>query len=219
MKNLKIIWSVRTECGPEREKNEDAIYPNSSGNKELPFKAAICDGLGGHAKGEVASKIATKVMEGDENNIVKIIEEANTKITEYQKNNSDSKGMGTTMTALIIQDNGLMKVGHVGDSRCYVLTNRNLVKLTEDQNVPGYQNVLKQALGTKDKLDIQKVDFQLNNGDVVFLCTDGLYNELGEEYLKKRLQEGVTADTLVGEALFQKPKDNVSGIVINVVSK
>jgi len=219
MKNLKIIWSVRTECGPEREKNEDAIYPNSSGNKELPFKAAICDGLGGHAKGEVASKIATKVMEGDENNIVKIIEEANTKITEYQKNNSDSKGMGTTMTALIIQDNGLMKVGHVGDSRCYVLTNRNLVKLTEDQNVPGYQNVLKQALGTKDKLDIQKIDFQLNNGDVVFLCTDGLYNELGEEYLKKRLQEGVTADTLVGEALFQKPKDNVSGIVINVVSK
>ena len=219
MKNLKIIWSVRTECGPEREKNEDAIYPNSSGNKELPFKAAICDGLGGHAKGEVASKIATKVMESDENNIVKIIEEANTKITEYQKNNSDSKGMGTTMTALIIQDNGLMKVGHVGDSRCYVLTNRNLVKLTEDQNVPGYQNVLKQALGTKDKLDIQKIDFQLNNGDVVFLCTDGLYNELGEEYLKKRLQEGVTADTLVGEALFQKPKDNVSGIVINVVSK
>ena len=219
MKKLKIIWSVRTECGPEREKNEDALYPISSGNKELPFKAAICDGLGGHAKGEVASKIATKVMEGDENNIVKIIEEANTKITEYQKNNSDSKGMGTTMTALIIQDNGLMKVGHVGDSRCYVLTNRNLVKLTEDQNVPGYQNVLKQALGTKDKLDIQKVDFQLNNGDVVFLCTDGLYNELGEEYLKKRLQEGVTADTLVGEALFQKPKDNVSGIVINVVSK
>ena len=66
MKNLKIIWSVRTECGPEREKNEDAIYPNSSGNKELPFKAAICDGLGGHAKGEVASKIATKVMEDDE---------------------------------------------------------------------------------------------------------------------------------------------------------
>ncbi len=219
MKNLKIIWSVRTECGPEREKNEDAIYPNSSGSKELPFKAAICDGLGGHAKGEVASKIATKVMEDDENNIVKIIEEANTKITEYQKNNSDSKGMGTTMTALIIQDNGLMKIGHVGDSRCYVLTNRNLVKLTEDQNVPGYQNVLKQALGTKDKLDIQKIDFQLNNGDVVFLCTDGLYNELGEEYLKKRLQEGVTADTLVGEALFQKPKDNVSGIVINVVSK
>ncbi len=219
MKNLKIIWSVRSECGPERDKNEDAIYPYTSGNKELPFKAAICDGLGGHAKGEIASKIATEAMEHSESNLVKIIEEANTKITEYQTNNKDSKGMGTTMTAIVINENGLMKVGHVGDSRCYVLSDRNLVKLTEDQNVPGYQNVLKQALGTKDKLDIQKVDFQLNEGDVVFLCTDGLYNEFGEEYLKKRLQEGVSADTLVGEALLQKPKDNVSGIIINVVSR
>ena len=59
----------------------------------------------------------------------------------------------------------------------------------------------------------------MSEGVVIFLCTDGLYNELGEEYLKKRLQEGVSADTLVGEVLLQKPKDNVSGIVINVVSK
>ena len=110
-----------------------------------------------------------------------------------------------------------MEVAHVGDTRCYVLSNRNIIKLTEDQNVPGYQNVLKQALGTKEKLEIQKIDFQLNKGDVVFLCTDGLYNEFGEEYIKKRLQEGVSANTLVGEALLQKPKDNVSAIVINVV--
>ena len=219
MKNLKIIWSVRTDCGPERKKNEDAVFPEISGNKTLPFKAAICDGLGGHAKGEVASKIATETMKTNEENIKKIIEDANIKIAEYQETNLDSKGMGTTMTAIIIDENGLMQIGHVGDSRCYVLSNRNLVKLTEDQNVPGYQNVLKQALGTKEKLEIQKIDFQLSEGDVVFLCTDGLYNELGEEYLKKRLQEGVSADTLIGEALLQKPKDNVSGIVINVVSK
>tara|TARA_B100001996_G_scaffold380252_1_gene367390 strand:+ start:726 stop:1385 length:660 start_codon:yes stop_codon:yes gene_type:complete len=219
MKNLKIIWSVRTECGPERKKNEDSVYPEISGNKPPPFKAAICDGLGGHAKGEVASKIAAEAMEGEETDIVKIIEYANNKITKYQETNLDSKGMGTTMTGIIIDQNGLLQIGHVGDSRCYVLSNRNLIKLTEDQNVPGYQNVLEQALGTKDKLDIQKVDFQLNTGDAILLCTDGLYNEFGEEYLKKRLREGVSADTLVGEALLQKPKDNVSGIVVNVISK
>jgi len=121
------------------------------------------------------------------------------------------------MTAINIDKDGLMEVAHVGDTRCYVLSNRNIIKITEDQNVPGYQNVLKQALGTKEKLEIQKIDFQLNKGDVVFLCTDGLYNEFGEEYIKKRLQEGVSANTLVGEALLQKPKDNVSAIVINVV--
>jgi len=219
MNNLKVIWSVRTECGPNRERNEDAVSPRKSGSKDLPFKAAICDGLGGHVKGEVASRIATDSMDTEENDISKIINNANVEITNYQKENSGSSGMGTTMTAIIIDTNGLMQVGHVGDSRCYVLSNRIMIKLTEDQNVPGYQNVLEQALGTKDKLDIQKVDFQLNEGDVVFLCTDGLYNEFGEEYLKKKLQEGVGADTLVGEALLQKPKDNVSAIVINVISK
>ena len=219
MNNLKIIWSVRTECGPEREKNEDAIYPNKSGNKMAPFRAAICDGLGGHAKGEVASKIAADSMSNEEDSLLKIIEDANYKINKYQEKNIEAKGMGTTMTALSINENGLMEVAHVGDSRCYVLSERNIIKITEDQIVPGYKNVLKQALGTKEKLEIQKIDFQLNRGDVVFLCTDGLYNEFGEEYFKKRLQEGVSANTLVGEALLQKPKDNVSAIVINVMSK
>ena len=219
MNSLKLIWSVRTECGPEREKNEDAIYPNKSGNKMAPFRAAICDGLGGHAKGEVASKIAADSMSNEEDSLLKIIEEANYKINKYQEKNIEAKGMGTTMTALSINENGLMEVAHVGDSRCYVLSERNIIKITEDQNVPGYKNVLKQALGTKEKLEIQKIDFQLNEGDVVFLCTDGLYNEFGEEYFKKRLQEGVSANTLVGEALLQKPKDNVSAIVINVMSK
>ena len=219
MNNLKIIWSVRTECGPEREKNEDAIYPNKSGNKMAPFRAAICDGLGGHAKGEVASKIAADSMSNEEDSLLKIIEDANCKINKYQEKNIEAKGMGTTMTALSINENGLMEVAHVGDSRCYVLSERNIIKITEDQNVPGYKNVLKQALGTREKLEIQKIDFQLNEGDVVFLCTDGLYNEFGEEYFKKRLQEGVSANTLVGEALLQKPKDNVSAIVINVMSK
>ena len=142
MKNLKIIWSVRSECGPEREKNEDAVYPEIGGSDTPPFKAAVCDGLGGHAKGEVASNIATSTMKNAENNIKKIIQDANTKITEYQETNLDSKGMGTTMTGIIIDENGLMELGHVGDSRCYILTDRNLVKLTEDQNVPGYQNCL-----------------------------------------------------------------------------
>ena len=219
MDKLKITWSVRTECGPERKKNEDSVFPIASGNKYLPFKAAICDGLGGHVNGEVASKIAADSMASDEDDVLSIIKKANSKIIEYQNNNSESGGMGTTMTAVLISESGLMQVGHVGDSRCYVLSDRNIIKITEDQNVPGYKNVLKQALGTKDKLDIQKIDFQLNNGDVVLLCTDGLYNEFGEEYIKKRLQEGVTADTLVSEALLQIPSDNVSAIIMNVFKK
>ena len=121
------------------------------------------------------------------------------------------------MTVITINEDALMKIAHVGDSRCYVLSDRNLVKVTEDQNVPGYQNVLKQALGSNEKLNIQEIDFQLQIGDVILLCSDGLYNEVGEEYIKKKMQDGISADTLVSEVLLLDPKDNVSAIMVNLI--
>jgi len=217
MDNLKVVWSIKSECGPIRKKNEDATFPNISGSGIVPFKAGVFDGMGGHKKGEVASDIASSVMNEKFDDLVTYVQEANRKIYDYQDNNEDSEGMGTTMTAVKIGNTGVLHVAHVGDSRCYVLSKRKLIKLTEDENVPGYQNVLLQALGTKKKLDIQTKDFQLNKGDVVLLCTDGLYNEIGEEYIKKKLQEGISADTLVSEVLLQDPKDNVTAIIINVI--
>ena len=217
MKDFKIVWSARSECGPNRKKNEDTIFPAISGSSKPPFKAAVCDGLGGHVNGDVASKIPADTLLEEITDLNQIITEANKNILKYQDKNPSSLGMGTTMTAISIDSYALMKIGHVGDSRCYVLSDRNLIKVTEDQNVPGYQNVLKQALGSNEKLNIQEVDFQLQIGDVVFLCSDGLYNEVGEEYIKKKMQDGISADTFVSEVLLLNPKDNVSAIVINVV--
>ena len=217
MKDFKIVWSARSECGPNRKKNEDTIFPAISGSSKPPFKAAVCDGLGGHVNGDIASKIAADTLLEEITDLNQIITEANKNILKYQDKNPSSLGMGTTMTAISIDSDALMKIGHVGDSRCYVLSDRNLIKVTEDQNVPGYQNVLKQALGSNEKLNIQEVDFQLQIGDVVFLCSDGLYNEVGEEYIKKKMQDGISADTFVGEVLLLNPKDNVSAIVINIV--
>ena len=217
MNELKIVWSIKSECGPKREKNEDSHFPLISGNNSLPFKAGVFDGMGGHKKGEVASSIASTVMSDELENIEDYIKLANNKIFEYQSNNADTEGMGTTMPAVKIDASGVLHVAHVGDSRCDVLSKRNLIKLTEDENVPGYQNVLIQALGTKKNLVIQKKDIKLSSGDVVLLCTDGLYNEVGDEYLKKKLQEGISADTLVSEVLIQEPKDNVTAIIINVI--
>ena len=217
MKDFKIVWSARSECGPNRKKNEDTIFPAISGSSKPPFKAAVCDGLGGHVNGDVASKIAADTLLKEITDLNQIITEANKNILEYQDKNPSSLGMGTTMTAISIDSDALMKIGHVGDSRCYVLSDRNLIKVTEDQNVPGYQNVLKQALGSNEKLNIQEVDFQLQIGDVVFLCSDGLYNEVGEEYIKKKMQDGISADTFVSEVLLLNHKDNVSAIVINLV--
>ena len=204
MNNIRLVWSVRTECGPTRNKNEDSVFPFKSGSGEPVFKAAVCDGLGGHVKGDIASKIAVSNMESHTSNLVETINIANSEILQYQDKNKESTGMGTTMTAISIDANGLMEIGHVGDTRCYVFSDRKLLQLTQDHNVPGFQNILEKALGSND---------------VVLLCSDGLYNEFSDEYLKKKLQEGVSADTLVSEALIQKPKDNVSAVIVNIFSK
>ncbi len=217
MKKFKLVWSARSECGPNRKKNEDSIYPSISGNSSPPFKAAVCDGLGGHVSGDIASKIAADTLMDQNDNLSNVIIRANKKILKYQDENPTSLGMGTTMTAITIDEEALMKIGHVGDSRCYVLSDRNLVKVTEDQNVPGYQNVLKQALGSNEKLNIHEIDFQLKAGDVILLCSDGLYNEVGEEYLKHKMQDGTSAESLVSEVLLLNPKDNVSAIMINLI--
>ena len=217
MKNSKAIWTVKTECGPIREKNEDAIYPDKSGSSSLPIKAGIFDGMGGHKKGEVASLIASEVMNDSLTEISDYVNLANKNILDYQNKHSEATGMGTTMTIVEIDQEKVLHLAHVGDSRCYVLNNRNLIQLTKDENVPGYQNVLTQALGSKEKLKIQTKDFQLKSGDVVFLCTDGVYNEIGDEYLKNKLMDGVTAESLISEVLLQNPKDNISAIIINVI--
>jgi len=217
MKKFKLVWSARSECGPNRKKNEDTIYPSKSGSSTPPFKAAVCDGLGGHVSGDIASNIAAATLLDDHKNLNELIKNANNRILKFQDDNPESLGMGTTMTAITINEDALMKIGHVGDSRCYVLSDRNLVKVSEDQNVPGYQNVLKQALGSNEKLNIHEIDFQLQIGDVILLCSDGLYNEVGEEYIKKKMQDGISAESLVSEVLLLNPKDNVSAIVINLI--
>ena len=217
MTNSKAIWTVKTECGPIRKKNEDAIYPDKSGSSSLPIKAGVFDGMGGHQKGEVASLLASEVMDANFINISDYVNLANKNILDYQNKHTEAMGMGTTMTIVEIDKEKVLHLAHVGDSRCYVLNNRNLMQLTKDENVPGYQNVLTQALGSKEKLKIQTKDFQLTSGDVVFLCTDGVYNEIGDEYLKNKLMDGVTAESLISEVLLQNPKDNISAIIINVI--
>ena len=55
MEKIKVVWSIKSECGPIRKKNEDSVFPDVSGSGFAPFKAGVFDGMGGHKKGEVAS--------------------------------------------------------------------------------------------------------------------------------------------------------------------
>jgi serine/threonine protein phosphatase PrpC len=217
MLNNKVIWSIKSECGPLRDKNEDSVYPHSSGKSMLPFKAGVFDGMGGHRSGEIASKIASETMNENFDSLDLYINEANKEILSHQNSNPETYGMGTTMTVIEITEDLLLKIAHVGDSRCYVFSDNKLFLLTEDDNLPENKNILTQALGTKEKLNIQTRDYRLKKYDTIFVCTDGVYNEISDEYIKNKLSEGISADTLIGEILIQEPKDNLSAIIINVM--
>ena len=183
MKNkIKIIWTSSSICGPVREVNEDTIYPEVSGTTKESFVAGVCDGLGGHKHGEVASSIAINQLEKKFDSVLEVIYSANREILSHQKLNPETLGMATTMTLVYINREGLLKLGHIGDSRCYILSDRELKQLSIDHTVDGSENILTQAVGLTDKINPQLVDYQLSIGDVVLICSDGFYNEVSEVY-------------------------------------
>ncbi len=128
---LALRYAVRSDRGLVRGNNEDSVYAG-------PRLLAIADGMGGHAAGEVASKIAVAALEGlDEDRPVgdllaelrRSVEDANQRIAESIANDRELDGMGTTLTALrfVGRQVGLV---HVGDSRAYMLRGENLTQIT-----------------------------------------------------------------------------------------
>jgi protein phosphatase len=218
-KEIKCVWTIASECGPIRGKNEDSVFPSISGSTTEVFYAAVCDGLGGHKGGDIASKLAIEKIQDGEKDLTKILINADTEILNYQKKNPEFENMGTTMTLISISQRGKLKLAHIGDTRCYILSKRSLHQITTDHVVSGFNNMLTQALGLGKALEPELIDFQLNIGDVVLLCSDGFYNEVSESYIKRKLSEGVIADSIVKEVLENDPKDNVSIVIINVVEK
>lgn len=218
-KEIKCVWTIASECGPIRGKNEDSVFPSISGSTTEVFYAAVCDGLGGHKGGDIASKLAIEKIQDGEKDLTKILINADTEILNYQKKNPEFENMGTTMTLISISQRGKLKLAHIGDTRCYILSKRSLHQITTDHVVAGFNNMLTQALGLGKALEPELIDFQLNIGDVVLLCSDGFYNEVSESYIKRKLSEGVIADSIVKEVLENNPKDNVSIVIINVVEK
>jgi serine/threonine protein phosphatase PrpC len=183
--------SARTDVGLVRTVNEDNYLLG-----DVLF--AVADGLGGHEAGEIASKMAVNMLEeyslSDESDPATRLREAFTRINAaiYRRSISDHscRGMGTTLTALLIR-NGTAYIGHVGDSRAYLVRNDVLYQLTEDHSVVGelvrmgmltkseakvhpQRNLLTRAMGTLPTVDIEVVDAKVEPGDRYILCTDGL---------------------------------------------
>lgn len=241
--SLRVSGAMRTDVGCVRSLNEDAVafIKPAAGAPESKFGALalVADGMGGHAAGEVASALAVEVvwrifysLEGDPPQTLRTaLEAANRAILDYAVAHPECSGMGTTCTVLGVRDNRLW-LAHIGDSRAYLLREGRLTQLSDDQTLhaqmvrdgvmspeeagvgPG-SNVILQALGTREEIEptIWTEGLPLRQGDVAFLCSDGLSNLVDNQAIGKIIADSAPSEAcrrLIEAARASGGHDNIS---------
>jgi len=250
-----VVSFVKTDVGMIREHNEDSSLIDPDGNFFI-----VADGMGGHAAGEVASAMAVEEMNraldaardkildfaGHPNDDLRkgLIEllEASVKAThqavfERGSREQDKKGMGTTLEVLLVAGPEAF-LGHVGDSRTYLLRDGKMYQVTTDHTVAEIlllegkltpeearfsplRTVLVNAIGVSSDVLVDLAHIELREGDKLLLCSDGLHDyfpserELGDLLIEQSGQDGL--DRLVKMAKDRGGHDNITGILVEVV--
>jgi serine/threonine protein phosphatase PrpC len=245
--------SAVSDVGRVRKTNEDAFVADTDVSL-----FAVADGMGGHDAGEVASALAIEAISAfirrsagdtdfswpygidrslsyDANRLRTAIHLANRRIFRTAESNDDYNGMGTTIVASLVAGSRL-SVGHVGDSRLYLVRRGVVRQLTEDDSWAAtilaqdprlnpadiakhpMRNVLTNVLGARDHVDVHLSEHDLEQGDVVLLCSDGLHGVMDDAALA-HLTNGqrdmqTAARQLVDAALERGSRDNVTALLI-----
>ncbi len=203
---LDLEFVERTDVGRVRDHNEDCLgYASPATPAQVRTHGwlfVLADGVGGHEKGEVASRIAVESMvagfhkskDGESHSAVlqRLVQQANTSIFEASVTGErTSAGMATTIVACALRYDRV-SVAHVGDSRCYLIRNGKAAQITRDHTVASEQvrlglvtaqeaaegetsHILSRSLGTELVANIDTNDHQVFAGDVLLLCSDGLH--------------------------------------------
>jgi serine/threonine protein phosphatase PrpC len=233
----KLTTVSRTDLGRVRGNNEDAVV----GSDRL---AAVADGMGGHPGGEVASAVAVALMQAaftgrsiDE--LEAAARAANRAIWDRASGSDELEGMGTTICAAGLTNDGSLAVVNVGDSRAYVLHAGSLTQLTHDHSVTAelvrrgelserqahdhpHRSVLTRALGVAPDVELDSTARAAVEGDRLLVCTDGLFNEVPNDEIGSLMAATgdiqATADSLVELALSRGGRDNISVVVAEITA-
>jgi PPM family protein phosphatase len=231
----KLNTAGRTDIGRVRDSNQDNIEASE-------LLAAVADGMGGHPGGEVASAIAMSLVEGaftgrslDE--LQAAVRAANRAIWDRATTDDELQGMGTTICAAGLTDDGDLAVVNVGDSRAYLFRNDSLTRLTNDHSVTAEavrrgemseqealdhprRSILTRALGVAPDVELDCTVYSVDPGDRVLVCSDGLFNEVPDNDIMSLVKEtqdlAATADSLVELALTRGGRDNISVVIAHL---
>ena len=234
-KGALTSFGSRTDIGCLRDHNEDSLVVT-------PPLFAVADGMGGHAAGEVASEIAVRVLSElapehpDVEALGRAIEEANRAVIQAAREGRGRQGMGTTMTAAMLEGERLV-IAQVGDSRAYLLHQGKLQQLTRDHSLMAdmieagqltpeearthpQRSVITRALGSDAHLHPDIYEINVETGDRLLICSDGLSGMIFDDQIEntlRRVQDPQRcASQLVNEAIAAGGHDNVTVIVADV---
>src|SRR5262245_37862538 len=239
--STQLRWGGATDVGRVRSNNQDQFVA-----RDDVGLWAVADGMGGHRGGEVASEIACDMVARsfDRHTIdglVEAIEQANSAVYRAGASDPDLTGMGTTIVALAVvehDDDELLAIANVGDSRGYRWSEGELDQLTTDHSlvadlvregslspdeaaVHPQRNILTRVLGVYDDVPVDAFAVEPRHGDRYVLCSDGLFNEVPEDgiaaVLRRVPDPADAADELVRQAREAGGRDNITVIVVDVV--
>ena len=235
---MRYSWATSTHPGLVRDHNEDSVLPDVDGNAPGPILVAVADGMGGHAAGEVASRLAIEAISDSEAAVEERVVEANRAVMEAAESRPDQLGMGTTLTAGVFAPEGTLRVGHVGDSRLYLFRGSNLVQVTRDHSLVAeylasgaisaeeaahhpQRNVITRALGIDWDIVVDSHTVHLRTGDRVLVCSDGLTSMVPDEDIATMLLEQSAAQpacwALIEAANNAGGEDNITVAVVDVL--
>lgn len=232
-----------TDSGRLREMNEDHWAHQTLPSGELVM---VADGMGGHRTGEVASSLATEALllgmqelpGTPPEALPRAMQRSNFAVYQQSARRAESRGMGTTMTAVLIDGNAAV-IGHVGDSRAYLVRGDTITQLTRDHSWVAekvrqgliteaeardhkWRNVITNALGSRPQLRLDLFGVDLRDGDLLLLCSDGLSNMLTDEEMLGLIRaESSTPLELLSQKLVDAANeaggpDNISVVLVRV---
>jgi protein phosphatase len=233
---VKVRSAGKSDTGRRRRHNEDKFV-------EQPPLFAVADGMGGAQAGELASDLAATALRegnggGGEERLVALIQEANRRVYERSAADRNVQGMGTTVTAALVED-ALVRIGHVGDSRAYRIRDGELEQLTEDHSLVAelvrsgklspeeaethpQRSVITRALGTDPDVDVDTFVVETEQGDIFLLCSDGLTSMVDEQSILTIVEHNrgdlhVAAKALINAANRRGGEDNITVVLFEVV--
>lgn len=238
-----LRYGIKTDRGLKRQLNEDNCNV-LFGFPGIPTCFIVADGMGGHNCGEIASKravdtVSDYLLKADWNSdqyskiLSEIISNTNKDLFLFSQQDEATQGMGTTLIVCSLKNKKLY-IGHVGDSRVYLIREKTIRKLTSDHSFieemikngsitrdeaihhPN-KNLITRAVGYEANVEVDTYEYDLKENDLILLCTDGLTNMLSEEEILNIIENSedvqIACDSLVQSANNNGGEDNITVII------